>query len=281
MTAEPHKSNTALIFVAIIGIIGTIVASGIGAIGNYNTEKLRQEAELTQISLISIATQGGAAQTVLQTLTNLNSLDENATITAIVIQQTSIALQQTLLTPPIEASLYPTYTPYPQQQQPIYIQPPQPIITIIVVPPTSVPYIPPTSTPVPYVPPTPIPYSPTPTPLNINVLAQNWQNSGVFVSSGNNFTIRYLSGLWSPCAPPYGCPWVDAGGWTEWNYDLVLEGCPAGALIGRISTVPNNVFCVGNFFSTQATTSGTLEFTTNDNRLEDNAGNILVSIEVH
>lgn len=66
MTPEPQKNNTVLIIVAIIGVVGTIVASAIGAVGNYNTEKFRQEAELTRIALVTIATQGGATQMVLQ-----------------------------------------------------------------------------------------------------------------------------------------------------------------------------------------------------------------------
>jgi hypothetical protein len=57
-----YKNNTVLI-VAIIGVIGTIVATTIGVIGNYvgnyNIEKLRQESELTRIALVAIATQGG------------------------------------------------------------------------------------------------------------------------------------------------------------------------------------------------------------------------------
>ncbi len=62
MTQEPQKSNAVLIVIAIIGVVGTIVASAIGVIGNYNIEKIRQEAELTKIALVSIATQGGATQ---------------------------------------------------------------------------------------------------------------------------------------------------------------------------------------------------------------------------
>jgi len=62
MTQEPQKNNTVLIIIAVIGVVGTIVASAIGVIGNYNIEKMRQEAELTRIALVSIATQGGATQ---------------------------------------------------------------------------------------------------------------------------------------------------------------------------------------------------------------------------
>lgn len=62
MAQEPQKNNAALIIIAIIGVMGTIVATTIGVIGNFNIEKMRQEAELTRIALVSIATQGGATQ---------------------------------------------------------------------------------------------------------------------------------------------------------------------------------------------------------------------------
>ncbi len=58
MTPEPQKGNAILIVVAIIGIVGTIIATTIGAIGNYTVEKLRQETELTRIALMS----GGITQ---------------------------------------------------------------------------------------------------------------------------------------------------------------------------------------------------------------------------
>ena len=62
MTQEPQKNNTVLILIAIIGVVGTIVATTIGVIGNYNIEKFRQESELTRVALVSIVTQGGATQ---------------------------------------------------------------------------------------------------------------------------------------------------------------------------------------------------------------------------
>jgi hypothetical protein len=70
MTQEPHKSNIVLILIAVIGVIGTIIGATITVIGNYNVEKLHQETELTRIALISIATQGGATQMVLQNTAN-------------------------------------------------------------------------------------------------------------------------------------------------------------------------------------------------------------------
>ncbi|HMS00807.1 MAG TPA: hypothetical protein PKE62_16270 [Anaerolineales bacterium] len=90
MTQEPQKSNTVLIVIAVIGVVGTIVATTIGVLGNYNVEKFRQEAELTKIALVSIATQGGATQVSLA-----------STISA----PTS--------TPYPTNELQPTYTPYP------------------------------------------------------------------------------------------------------------------------------------------------------------------------
>lgn len=66
MTQESRKGNIVLITIAVIGCVGTIVASTIGAISSYSVEKLRQESELTKIALVSIATQGGATQMVLQ-----------------------------------------------------------------------------------------------------------------------------------------------------------------------------------------------------------------------
>ncbi len=62
MTQETQKNNSAVIIVAIIGIIGTIIATTIGVIGNYNVEKLRQDAELTRIALISTNAQAGSTQ---------------------------------------------------------------------------------------------------------------------------------------------------------------------------------------------------------------------------
>lgn len=89
MSNEPPKSNIVLIVIAIIGVIGTIIASAIGAFTSYNIEKQRQDFELTKIALVSIATQGGATQVVLK--------------------QTVNAPTQT---PQFTPSPYPTYTPF-------------------------------------------------------------------------------------------------------------------------------------------------------------------------
>jgi hypothetical protein len=57
MAQEPRRDNTALIVVAIISFIGTILAALIGASGDSNVEKSRQKAELTQIALAATPTQ--------------------------------------------------------------------------------------------------------------------------------------------------------------------------------------------------------------------------------
>lgn len=102
MTQEPQKNNAVLVVIAIIGVVGTIVATTIGVIGNYNIEKIRQQAELTKIALISIATQGGATQVSMAN-----------TISAPVLTSTPYPTNE----------LQPTYTAYPT-----YTLPPQPTI---------------------------------------------------------------------------------------------------------------------------------------------------------
>jgi hypothetical protein len=198
--------------------------------------------------------------------------------TVVISQPTSTSyptLTQQAVIPPTSE---PTYTPYPTQTPYPTLVPPTAIPPIvIVIPPTE---IPPTA-----VPPTPVP--PTPTTVasqsvNTAIFAnQEWQGTGIYALAGNNITLRYVSGLWNPCAPPYGCPFVDASGWTEWNYDLILEGCPHAALIARISTAPSEVFCAKNLFTIQTVTAGTIELRINDTRVDDDAGSITINIEVY
>lgn len=108
MTQEPQKSNTVLIFIAIIGVVGTIAGATIVAIGNYNVEKFRQQAELTRIALVYIATQGGATQVSMA-----------STISA------------PTNTPYPTNELQPTYTPYPTYTSiPFPTIPPTPSISL-------------------------------------------------------------------------------------------------------------------------------------------------------
>lgn len=98
MTQEPPKSNAVLIVIAIIGVLGTIIASIISVIGSYNVEKLRQETELTRIALVSIATQGGATQ---------------------ISMENTLSAPTNTLSPDFLNGLQPTYTPYPTYTQSI------------------------------------------------------------------------------------------------------------------------------------------------------------------
>jgi ABC-type amino acid transport substrate-binding protein len=70
MAHETSKDNIVLIIIAIIGILGTIVASAIGLLTSYNIEKQRQDFELTKSVLVSIANQSRATQVVLERTVN-------------------------------------------------------------------------------------------------------------------------------------------------------------------------------------------------------------------
>lgn len=95
MSQEQQKGNIVLIIVAVIGVVGTIVGSIINVIGNQNLEKMRQEAELTRIAIVSIATQGGATQ-----------ISMAGTISA----PTSTALAPVIVTATLPPTIQPTNT---------------------------------------------------------------------------------------------------------------------------------------------------------------------------
>lgn len=90
MTREPQKNNTALIIIAIIGVIGTICAATITVIGDYATGKQEHDAELTRIALALTSSQIEAIPTIppVQPLTD--------TPTATSVQP----IQTTITTPP-------------------------------------------------------------------------------------------------------------------------------------------------------------------------------------
>ncbi len=90
MNKNVAKGNSSLIIIAIIGALSTILVASIGAMTTYNAEKMRQESELTQIALVSTATQAGITQAAL--LKTVNAPTE---------------------LPAPTYTLYPTLTPYP------------------------------------------------------------------------------------------------------------------------------------------------------------------------
>ena len=90
---------------------------------------------------------------------------------------------------------------------------------------------------------------------------------------------RALSGLWNSCAPPFGCPYVDANGWSVWKEDRLLNGdCFHAALLVRLEN--GNLICARNFLVLPDTIQGRLEFNINDTRPEDNDGSITVKVVV-
>lgn len=114
-----------------------------------------------------------------------------------------------------------------------------------------------------------------------------WTDTGVFVTNGQNLYITYLSGMWSPCAPPYGCPFSDANGDptaggdenTSLTYvDNIISGCYHGALIAQIGS--NTPFCVSSSYSEVANQTGELRLSINDYYISDAGGEIIVKVDV-
>lgn len=120
MAQEPHKSNSVLIVIAIIGVIGTIVASVIGAIANYNIEKFRQEAELTKIALVSLATQSGATQVSMASTISAPTAPA-PTIPVLTISAPTIS--PPTITPYPTNTMAPTITSIPSATPTIFIPP--------------------------------------------------------------------------------------------------------------------------------------------------------------
>ena len=73
MAEGPQRNNTALVIIAIISLVGTVIATTITVLGNYNLERIRQEAELTRVALESTKVAQAEATPKLITLTLTNS----------------------------------------------------------------------------------------------------------------------------------------------------------------------------------------------------------------
>jgi hypothetical protein len=255
---EKQKDNTG-IYVAIIGVIGTIIVAIMSNI-NVRTQiglpiKATQTAEArlttfpdffataTQLDLQNISTQVAFS-------TQAKEIEQAATAAILMATQLSllnIQTQQAFNTQikSTEDSMSTTATAIFQIQA--TAQPNKPPILI--------------------------------TDSVIEVVAdQSWQDSKISVLEGDNITLIYVAGEWNPCAPPYGCPYVGANGWPAWNYDVVLEDCPHAALIVQL---PNSIiFCAKSFFTVQARASGTIKFRINDTRLDDDTGSLFVEVKV-
>ncbi len=105
---------------------------------------------------------------------------------------------------------------------------------------------------------------------------QDWQNTGASVNSGDRFAIIYDSGEWSPWEGG-SC---DGNGMPDTDpvINNIVTGVLHASLIGRIGS--QDPFFIGNSFSHIVDQTGNIYLRINDTVLEDNSGEITISIEV-
>jgi hypothetical protein len=80
MSKKKPENNSPVVIVAVIGALSTIFAAVIGSVANYNTEKLRQESELTRIALLSMPTTEISTQLPTATTFPLPTLPPDPTL---------------------------------------------------------------------------------------------------------------------------------------------------------------------------------------------------------
>jgi hypothetical protein len=105
---------------------------------------------------------------------------------------------------------------------------------------------------------------------------QEWQDTGVYLDSGDRVTVVQAGGAWGAWeeAEPF-----DANGSGEKAPpDVELPSATFGALIGRIGD--GDAFPVGRWYTFTAPREGNLYLSMNDNRYEDNVGLVTVQIIV-
>jgi hypothetical protein len=110
---------------------------------------------------------------------------------------------------------------------------------------------------------------------------QGWQSTGLYVQQGESIIIEYITGKWSPCAPPkYACPFVTGSGTSDpLNYPQnLLMGCPHLAVIAKIGN--SEPFCVSSHFGGSVSSSGILYLRANDLQTSDNGGSVRVRIKL-
>jgi hypothetical protein len=110
---------------------------------------------------------------------------------------------------------------------------------------------------------------------------QGWQSTGLYVQQGESIIIEYITGEWSPCAPPkYACPFVTGSGTSDpLNYPQnLLMGCPHLAVIAKIGN--SEPFCVSSHFGGSVSSSGILYLRANDLQTSDNGGSVRVRIKL-
>jgi hypothetical protein len=103
-----------------------------------------------------------------------------------------------------------------------------------------------------------------------------WSDTGIFVARGQVLSIRSVSGDWSPW-PGGHYDALGSGGDPRCDCNVIL-GVSHAALIGRIGA--GEPFLVGDDYSSVVGEQGQLWLGINDRRLEDNSGQIVVSVQV-
>jgi hypothetical protein len=108
---------------------------------------------------------------------------------------------------------------------------------------------------------------------------RSWFDTKIFVSPGDNITIKYISGRWSNCFV-YSCPYVDANGVI--NRDMnstnnVMNKCNHASLISKIGSI---IYCINDYGSFKAIEQGYIFLGINDQAQSDNDGNLIINVKV-
>jgi hypothetical protein len=111
----------------------------------------------------------------------------------------------------------------------------------------------------------------------IEVLADvRWNSTGMYISDGDDLTITYLSGKWSPW--PGGKYDAIGSGGDPRCWCNVMEGISHAALIGKIGD--SEPFFVGDQYYHRVGEAGELYLGINDMDLFDNSGSMRVRVEI-
>jgi serine/threonine protein kinase len=131
---------------------------------------------------------------------------------------------------------------------------------------------------------TPAPSSST-APSTVSVSSTTgWQETSVYLKSGDKFTVTYASGSWSVDYRNF--PYVGPGGYSEQEDAKIYQGCKIdtsqtyGVLLGSVGSAPNGAFPIGQGGTFAAGNNGYLYLRINDNDacLGDNNGSVTVTI---
>lgn len=105
---------------------------------------------------------------------------------------------------------------------------------------------------------------------------ERWVETGIFISNGDELTIRYVAGKWSPW-PGGRYDAIGSGGDPRCRCN-VMDGVSHAALIGKIGE--NEPFFIGDQYFHRVGESGELYLGINDMDLYDNSGSLRVRVEI-